>query len=97
MIMVNGSAPHNHAITNFKLTNTSEDKGVKTFNGTSTLNLIEGQVIDVPTSIKLLGKGVISIWIDPSRVEEHYGNDPIYGVTELNEENEKVGLNRTIS
>jgi hypothetical protein len=51
----------------------------------------------VPTSIKLLGKGVISIWIDPSKVEEHYGNYPIYGVIELNEENEKVELNRTIS
>jgi hypothetical protein len=35
--MGNGSAPHNHAITNFKLINTSEGNGVKTFNGTSTL------------------------------------------------------------
>jgi hypothetical protein len=33
----------------------------------------------VPKSIKLLGKGVISIWIDPSKVEEDYPNDPIYG------------------
>ena len=97
MIMIDGSTPHNHAITNFKLINTSEENGVKTFNGTSTLNLIEDPVIDVPTSIKLLGKGVISIWIDPSKVEEHYGNYPIYGVIELNEENEKVELNRTIS
>jgi hypothetical protein len=38
---------------------------------------------------------VIGIWIDPSRVEEHYGHDPIYGVTELNEE-KKVELNRTM-
>ncbi|HEX2068331.1 MAG TPA: hypothetical protein VHF08_06480 [Nitrososphaeraceae archaeon] len=39
-----------------------------------------GQVTDVPTSVRVLGEGVISIWIDPSRVEEHYGEIPIYGV-----------------
>ena len=39
-----------------------------------------GQVTDVPTSIRVLGEGVISIWIDPLRVEEHYGETAIYGV-----------------
>jgi hypothetical protein len=78
--MINRSASHIHAITNFNLTNASEENDVKTFNGTSTLNLIEGTVTDVPTSIRVLGEGVISIWIDPSRVEEHYGETPIYGV-----------------
>jgi hypothetical protein len=80
MVMINGSASHTHAITNFNLTDASEENGVKTFNGTSTLNLIEGTVTGVPTSIRVLGEGVISIWIDPSRVEEHYGETPIYGV-----------------
>ncbi len=81
MVMINGSASsHIHAITNFNLTNASEENGVKTFNGTSTLNLIEGTVTDVPTSIRVLGEAVISIWIDPSRIEEHYGETPIYGV-----------------
>ena len=42
--------------------------------------MIEGTVTDVPTSIRILGEGVISIWIDPSRVEEHYGETPIYDV-----------------
>jgi hypothetical protein len=40
----------------------------------------------VPKSIKLLGKGVISIWIDPSKVEEDYPNDPIYGVVVINDD-----------
>ena len=35
MVMINGSASHTHAITNFNLTNDSEENGVKTFNGTS--------------------------------------------------------------
>ena len=42
--------------------------------------MIEGTVTDVPTSIRVLGEGVISILIDPSTVEEHYGETPIYGV-----------------
>ena len=27
-----------------------------------------------------MGDKVISIWLDPSRIENHYGNTPIYGV-----------------
>ncbi|MCD6036489.1 MAG: uncharacterized protein K0S67_373 [Nitrososphaeraceae archaeon] len=80
MIMVNGSEPHSHSIANFNVTDISEENGIKTFNGTSAINLLDGIVEDVPTSVRVLGEGVISIWIDPTRVEEHYGNTPIYGV-----------------
>ena len=80
MIMVNGSAPHSHSIANFNATDISEENGIKTFNGTSAINLPDGIVEDVPTSVRVLGEGVISIWIDPKRVEQHYGNTPIYGV-----------------
>jgi hypothetical protein len=80
MIMVNGSSSHSHSIANFNVTDISEENGIKTFNGTSAINLPDGIVEDVPTSVRVLGEGVISIWIDPTRVEEHYGNTPIYGV-----------------
>lgn len=80
MIMTNGSAEHGHAITNFNVTDFSEENGARTFNGTSAINLPDGIVEDVPTSISVLGEGVISIWTDPTRVEEHYGNSPIFGV-----------------
>jgi hypothetical protein len=52
----------------------------KVFNGTSTASLREGPVTDVPTSIKITGDKVISIWLDPSSVKNHYGNTPIYGL-----------------
>ena len=80
MITVNGSEPHSHSIANFNVTDISEENGIKAFNGTSDINLLEGIVEDVPTSVRVLGEGVISIWIDPTRVEQHYGNSPIYGV-----------------
>lgn len=80
MVMINGSAEHGHAITNFNVTDVSEENGIKTFNGTSDINLFDRIVEDVPSSIRVLGEDVISIWVDPTRVEEHYGNTPIYGV-----------------
>jgi hypothetical protein len=80
MIMVNGSAPHSHSLANFNVTDISEENGIKTLNGTSAINLPDRIVEDVPTSVRVLGEGVISIWIDPTRVEEHYGNTPIFGV-----------------
>ena len=81
MIRFNGTAAHTHTITNFVVANVSQpDNMTKVFNGTSTASLREGPVTDIPTSIKITGDKVISIWLDPSRVENHYGNTPIYGL-----------------
>jgi hypothetical protein len=30
-------------------------------------------------SIRITGDKVISIWLDPSKVNNHFGNTPIYG------------------
>ena len=81
MVRFNGTAGHTHSITNFVVANVSQpDNMTKVFNGTSTASLREGPVTDVPTSIKIIGDKVISIWLDPSRVQNHYGNTPIYGL-----------------
>jgi hypothetical protein len=40
----------------------------------------EGPVTDIPTTIRIMGDKVISIWLDPSRIENHYGNTPLYGL-----------------
>jgi hypothetical protein len=39
----------------------------------------EGQVNDVPLSIRTLDDNVISIWVDPAKTMNHFGNTPIYG------------------
>jgi hypothetical protein len=81
MIRLNGTAGHTHTITNFVLANMSQPNNMtKVFNGTSTASMREGPVTDITTTIRIMGDKVISIWLDPSRIENHYGNTPIYGI-----------------
>jgi hypothetical protein len=81
MVRLDGTAGHTHTITNFVLANVSQpDNMTKVFNGTSTASMREGPVTDIPTTIRIMGDKVISIWLDPSRIENHYGNTPLYGL-----------------
>jgi hypothetical protein len=43
----------------------------------------EGPVTNVPTSIKILDHNAITLWFDPAKVENHFGNTPIYGTHHL--------------
>jgi Rieske Fe-S protein len=80
MVMLNGSAPHKHTITDFKMSGSPTTKGASTtYNGTATVSLKKGPVAGVPVSIKLMGPQAMSLWIDPSKTENHFGNTPIYG------------------
>ncbi|HET6780365.1 MAG TPA: hypothetical protein VFH09_04265, partial [Nitrososphaera sp.] len=79
MIMLNGSGAHTHVMTNFILSNvSSNENGTMTYTGNSTVSMPEAPVVDVPTTIKVSG-GIISIFPDPSKVNQHFGNTPIYG------------------
>jgi hypothetical protein len=80
MFMLNGSAAHKHTITDFKMTGSPSTNGnTSTYNGTATVSLKAGPAKDVPVSIKLMDDSAVSIWIDPSKTENHFGNTPIYG------------------
>ncbi|MGA8082707.1 MAG: hypothetical protein WB988_12675 [Candidatus Nitrosopolaris sp.] len=74
MVMLDGNAPHKHTITDFKMI------GGPAKNGTATVSLKKGPVSSVPISIKLMGPIAMSLWIDPTKTENHFGNTPIYGV-----------------
>jgi hypothetical protein len=81
MIMTNGSGMHTHTITNFVLKNKSmPNKTTTVFNGTASANIREGIVTNVPTSIKVMNNSVISIWLDPANVKNHFGDTSIFGV-----------------
>ena len=83
MVMTNGSAMHNHEIYNFKLTSMSNPNNTTSiFNGTATVTLKDGPVDNVPVSIKRIANNVVSIWADPTRVNNHFGNTPIFGTIE---------------
>ena len=81
MIMLNGSAMHTHFITDYVLQNKSmSNKAVQVFTGTSTMSMKEGPISNVPTIIKIMNNKVISIWLDQSKLKNHFGNTPIYGI-----------------
>jgi hypothetical protein len=81
MVMLDGSAPHKHTITDFKMTGSPTTSGTTTtYNGTATVTLKKGPASDVPISIKLMGPRAMSLWIDPTKTEGHFGNTPIYGI-----------------
>jgi hypothetical protein len=91
MIMLNGSGAHTHVITNFRLSNvSSEENGTMTYNGNSTIRMPDAPIVDVPTTIKISGE-IISIFPDPSSVNDHFGPTPIYGVIEQGSENNMRG------
>ncbi len=82
MIKTDGTSKHKHSIYDFKLNadpivNTSNNATI--LNGTSTVTMKEGPVNDVPTQITLLGDSIISILLEPTKLNNHFGSGPIYG------------------
>jgi hypothetical protein len=81
MVILNGSSLHKHSFYNFTLADISklDDKNYQA-NGTATVTMKDGPVNNVPISIKSMNNNVISIWIDPTKVNNHFGNTPIFGL-----------------
>ncbi len=77
LVMEIVSAGHTHSITNFVLAETEQEDGTVIFNGTSTASMRDGPVTDIPTTIMVMEDRVISIWLDPIKINDHYGNIPI--------------------
>jgi hypothetical protein len=83
MVMTNGSAKHDHRIYDFTLTGISMPNNSTTvYNGTATITMRQGPVPDVPVSIKTMDNNAVSMWVDPTKVNNHFGNTPIFGTIE---------------
>jgi hypothetical protein len=81
MVMLNGSALHKHSIYNFTLADISKvDDNNYQANGTATVTMKDGPVNNVPLSIKSMNNNVLSVWIDPTKVNNHFGDTPIFGL-----------------
>ena len=80
MVMTNGSAMHDHEIYDFTLADMSMPNNSTTvYNGTATITMRQGPVPDVPVSIKTMDNNAVSIWADPTKINNHFGNTPIFG------------------
>jgi hypothetical protein len=84
MMKTDGTAPHKHTVSDFKISGKPVAANNSTmFNGTSTVTMKEGPVKDVPTSIKFTDGSAVSLWFDPSKTKSHFGNTVIYGTQHL--------------
>lgn len=84
MVKTDGTSKHMHTISDFVLTNMSDDGNTTTLTGKATMTMKDGPQKDIPATIKILNHSAISIMLD-SKVNSHLGNTPLYGtVTRTN-------------
>ena len=88
MTNTDGTSKHTHTLTNFVLANTSlPNNNTEVFNGTSTISMKEGPIMDIPTSIQIINNTLVNIWLDPLKLDHHFGydyplgNGPIFGIS----------------
>ena len=96
MIKPDGTAKHTHTLTNFVLTDIANQNNVTVFNGTGTISMPDTSFTNVPISIKVMNKNLATIYIDPTKVDNHFGTKPIYGLPLEDSENKerKYGENK---
>jgi len=80
MVRLDGNVLHEHEISNFTQHSVSHTgDAITTFNGTFSVSMREGLVNDVPGYIQFTGD-LVSIWLDPTVLENHFGPTPIQGM-----------------
>lgn len=92
MVMKNGSAPHLHQMYNATLSDVRMDGNNTIMQGAATITMKDGPVLDVPTTWTIYNNNSIAISMDPAKINNHFGDTPIYGL-ELNPEKEMKMMN----
>ena len=80
MVMLDGTAMHKHYISNFSLSDVSNQDNATSYKGTVTITLKDGPVEQVPIEIKLGNNHVIGLSLDAAKTNNHFGDTPIYGI-----------------
>jgi hypothetical protein len=91
MVMVNGSARHQHQISNYSLTDVKTENDTVTYKGLATVTMKGEPVAEVPIEIKIINNNLISISFDPAKFEMHFGETPIYGTVFTKKDIESKG------
>jgi len=80
MVRLDGNILHEHEISNFTQHSVSHTgDAITTLNGTFSVSMREGIVNDVPGYIQFTGD-LVSIWLDPVALQNHFGPTPIHGM-----------------
>ena len=80
MIKTDGTSKHTHTLTDFVLTNVANQNNISVFNGTGTISMPKAPITEVPLSIEVLNNTLGIINIDSKKTDNHFGNDPLYGI-----------------
>ena len=86
MVKTDGNSSHSHEIYDLFLNTPLIDNTTSNLthiNGTTTVTMKDEPITNVPTNITLLGDNAINLWLDPSKVSNHFGDSPIYGIQGL--------------
>jgi hypothetical protein len=79
MVRPDGTSLHMHTITNLSVTEQSAEGSTHSIEGTANVMMSNGNVQDVPVTIRVMNNAAIAIWIGPEGVDGHFGTEPIYG------------------
>jgi hypothetical protein len=85
MVMKNGTAYHMHQISNVTLEDVTMDGNNTIMKGSATVTMRDGPVSNVPTTWTINNNNTITISMDPSKINAHFGDTPIYGIEQTPE------------
>lgn len=92
MVMKNGSAYHMHQISNATIDDVRMDGNNTIMQGSVTVTMRDGPASNVSTNWTLNNNNTLAISVDPSKIDNHFGDTPIYGL-ELTPEKEMEIVN----
>ena len=90
MVKADGTAPHTHEIYNATATNITQQGNATIITGTSSITLKDGPVNNVPTTWTIINGNILTISMDPSKTNNHFGNTPIFGLVSSTGKNMKM-------
>jgi hypothetical protein len=80
MVMKNGTAPHIYKIYNASVNDVTKQGNDTIFKGSVSITMKDGPIENVPTTITISNNNTIAVSLDPTTVNNHFGNTPIYGL-----------------
>jgi len=84
MVKLHGNSSHTHTISDFKMIGAPITSNNSTIiKGNSTITMEGGPVKEVPTTLRIYDKSTISVKLDESKVNNHFGDTRIYGTQYL--------------
>lgn len=92
MVLKNGSAPHMHQITNATVNDVQKQGNDTVIKGVVTITMKDGPVSNVPITWTEYSNNTLGMVLDPSMINHHFGESPIYGLI-LSPEKEMKTMN----